>query len=84
MFCTMYGFLFRAIRDVAKKIAPVDPDVRPQPLKWRRDALKALHVATEFHMIGIISKANLLALHAGRVTLKNVDMRLIQELLADP
>ena len=69
---------------MAKKIAPVDPDLHPQPLKWCQDALKALHVATKFYMIGIISKANLLALHVGWVTLKNVDVCLIQELLADP
>ena len=59
----------------------VTAELRCAPKRWRVDALQALHTAAEFHMIELLSKSNLAAVHAKRVTIKKEDMRLVQRIM---
>ena len=63
---------FRLIREITQE--------HSLALRWRRDALKALHVAAEVYITKILSRANRLATHAGRQTLKVEDLQVIMDL----
>ena len=42
----------------------------PCPLHWQRKVVDALHEGVEAFMVGIMEDANLLAIHAWRVTIQ--------------
>lgn len=46
-------------------------------MRWQKAAIECLQEAAEAYTINILSDANLLALHAKRVTLMPRDIRLI-------
>ena len=60
-------------------IREIQQDIKTD-LRWRRDALKAVHEAAETYMHRLLNRANLLAIHAKRTTLMRPDLELIQEL----
>ena len=54
------------------------------PLRWARDAVEALHEAAEIYLTGVMEDANLLAIHARRVTLQPRDIQLARRIHGDP
>ena len=50
------------------------------PLRWTRDAIKCLHQASEDYLVTIMEDANLLAIHAKRVTLQPRDIQLARRI----
>ena len=46
------------------------------PIRWTKGALEALHEAAENYMVSLMEDANLLAIHAKRVTLQPRDIQL--------
>ena len=40
------------------------------PVRWQRSALEALHEASEVYLVDLLKDANLLAIHARRITLQ--------------
>lgn len=54
------------------------PDLRYQML-----ALKGLHEAAEAYIIGLYEDANLIAIHAKRVTIQKDDIRLAYKIRGD-
>ena len=69
---------FRLVREVA---LGVTAELRCAPKRWRVDALEALQTAAEFHLIEVLEKGNLAAIHAKRVTIKREDIRLVQRIM---
>ena len=63
----------RVVRELTPKIAG-------KMFKWSLGGLSALHEGTEARMITILEKANLAAIHAGRVTLMAKDIQLAMKL----
>ena len=49
-------------------------------LRWQASAVLALQEATEGYSVGLLSDANLLALHAKRVTIMSKDLQLARRL----
>ena len=49
-------------------------------LRWAASAVAALQEATEGYAVGLLSDANLLALHAKRVTAMSKDLQLARRL----
>ena len=79
---------FRIVREIlqderAKMIK--DPERRPPPSEFRitADALEALHAAAEVYLVSVLEASNLLALHAGRVTLQPRDIQLARRIRGD-
>ena len=56
----------------------------PCPLYWQKKAVDALHKGAEAFMVGIMEDANLLAIHAWRVTLQPQDIQLARRIRGDP
>ena len=56
------------------------PKIAGKSLKWTVEALAALHKGSEARVITILKKANLAAIHAGRVTLMPKDIDLAMKL----
>ena len=54
------------------------------PLRWARNAVEALHEAAEIYLTGIMEDANLLAIHARRVTVQPRDIQLARRIRGDP
>ena len=50
------------------------------PLRWQKDAIKALHQAAEDYLVTIMEDANLLAIHAKRVTIQPRDIQLARRI----
>ena len=54
---------------------------RKKPMmRMQANALKALHEASESYLVGLMEDANLLALHAKRVTLQPRDIHLARRI----
>lgn len=49
-------------------------------MKIQANAMKALHEASEIYLVGLMEDANLLALHAKRVTLQPRDIQLARRI----
>ena len=71
--------------------APVISDVNYEsvmvvkcPMRWTKGALEALHEASENYMVGLMEDANLLAIHARRVTLQPRDIQLACSIWREP
>ena len=56
------------------------PKIAGKSFKWTVEALAALHEGSEACVITILEKANLAAIHAGRVTLMWKDIELAMKL----
>ena len=50
------------------------------PLQWAKGAIEALHEASESYLIGLLEDANLIAIHAHRVTLQPRDIQLARRI----
>ena len=50
------------------------------PLQWARSAVEALHQAAEDYLVTIMEDANLLAIHARRVTVQLRDIQLARRI----
>ena len=64
---------FRVVREITPKVCG-------KMFKWTTGALSALHEGSEARLITILEKANLAAIHAGRVTLMVKDIQLAMKL----
>ena len=56
----------------------------PCPLCWQKKAVDALHKGAETFMVGIMEDANLLAIHAQRVTVQPRDIQVARRIRGDP
>eukprot|EP00171_Calliarthron_tuberculosum_P023738 IDg23738t1 len=63
----------RVVREIAKEIK--------SDIRFRRDAIEALQVAAEDHIISRLSKATRAALHSKRSTVTIKDMGLVEDVL---
>ena len=54
------------------------------PMRWTKGALEALHESSEDYMVGLMEDANLLAIHARRVTLQPRDIQLARRIRGEP
>ena len=54
------------------------------PLRWQRSALECLHEGAEAYMVGLLEDANLLAIHARRITLQPRDIQLARRIRGEP
>ena len=52
-------------------------------LHWARGAIAALHEGVESYMISLLEDANLLAIHARRVTVQPRDIQLVRRIRGD-
>ena len=50
------------------------------PLRWQRAALECLHEGAEAYMVSLLEDANLLAIHARRITLQPRDIQLARRI----
>ena len=50
------------------------------PVRWQRSAIAALHEAAEIYMTGLFEDANLLAIHARRITVQPRDIQLVRKI----
>ena len=46
------------------------------PLRWTQGAIEAIHEGAESYMISLLEDANLLAIHARRITVQPRDIQL--------
>ena len=53
------------------------------PLNWTKGAIEALHKEAKAYMVTLIEDANLLAIHARRVTLQPRDIQLAHRIHGD-
>ena len=60
-----------------------NPKFNKCPLRWAKNALAALHAATEDYITSLFEDANLLAIHAHRVTLQPRDIQLVRRIRGD-
>ncbi|KAH8899698.1 histone-fold-containing protein [Thozetella sp. PMI_491] len=68
----------RLVEEVAGECVPHLPRLR-----WKRKALLALQEIAEDYLARLFAKANKAALHAGRITISENDMRLVRDLEAN-
>ena len=76
-----------AIPPAAPVISDVDYEsgtVVKCPMRWTKGALETLHEAAENYMVGLMEDANLLAIHAWRVTLQPEDIQLACRIRGEP
>ena len=73
-----------------KKMATINPEELSRAKKdtcfvpwWAVGAVDALHEASEDYLITLLEDANLLAIHARRVTLKPRDIQLARRIRGD-
>ena len=50
------------------------------PLRWTRGAIEAIHEGAESYMISLLEDANLLAIHARRITVQPRDIQLARRI----
>ncbi|MCG8621280.1 MAG: hypothetical protein MJE68_04645, partial [Proteobacteria bacterium] len=72
-FCNRFLCSSRIVKEIT-------PKVSGKAYKWTIGALSALHEGSEARVITILEKANLAAIHAGRVTLMAKDIELAMKL----
>ena len=54
------------------------------PLGWQRSALECLYEGAEAYMVSLLKDANLLAIHARRITLQPRDIQLARRIRGEP
>jgi len=72
-----YYLCFRLVRSITQEA------VRVPGMRWQASALYALHVASEDFLVRLLEDANLLALHARRVTVQLKDLALARRIRGD-
>ena len=60
-----------------------NPKFNKCPLRWAKGALEALHSASEDYLTTLFEDANLLAIHARRVTVQPRDIQLVRRIKGD-
>ena len=50
------------------------------PLRWTQGAIEAIHEGAESYMISLLEDANLLAIHARRITVQPRDIQLARRI----
>ena len=60
-----------------------NPKFNKCPLRWAKTALQALHSASEDFLTALFEDANLLAIHARRVTVQPRDIQLVRRIRGD-
>ena len=94
VFCRLVREItWREVKKHAKKRAQA-PDLTEEeiiggrrnvcPLRWTRGGLDALHEAAEAYLTRLMEDANLLAIHARRVTLQPRDIQLARRIRGEP
>ncbi len=68
----------RLVREITADILHDRP-----PFYWAAEAMRALHEASEAYLVGLFEDANLLCIHAKRVTLKPEDVQLARRIRGD-
>lgn len=63
----------RLVRDVTQEVTSGD-------IKWKGFALTALQEAAEYYLVNLFEDSNLCALHAGRVTIMDKDIKLVRKI----
>ena len=53
------------------------------PLRWTKGAIEALHEGSEAYMVSLLEDANLLAIHARRITVQPRDIQLAWRIRGD-
>ena len=66
----MFIFIHRVIREISR-------DMFGKDFRWTVGALSAIHQGSEAFMITLLEYGNLLAIHAGRVTIMAKDIQLV-------
>ena len=89
----MREVLFRVIQQ-AQGVTPEPPAITDEeyavggfvkcPVCWTKGAIEALHEASEAYLVGLLEDANLITIHARRVTLQPRDIQLARRIRGDP
>ena len=53
------------------------------PVRWAKGAIEALHEASENYLVGLLTDANILAIHARRITVQPRDIQLARRIRGD-
>ena len=53
------------------------------PMRWAKGGIKALHEAVENYLVGLLTDANILAIHARRITVQLRDIQLVRRIRGD-
>ena len=53
------------------------------PMRWTKGAIEALHEAAENYLVGLLTDANILAIHARRITVQPRDIQLARRIRGD-
>ena len=69
--------MYRLIRDINKEIGLT------KPMRFRSDALEALHAEAENYLVDLMGDSNLCAIHGKRVTLMPKDIHLAMKIRGD-
>ena len=92
----VYGFNCRLVREITWREyyrrqggKPDPPELKGKkkrnicPLRWQAKAISALHFAAEDYLTSLLEDANLLAIHARRITLQPRDIQLARRIRGD-
>ena len=58
-------------------------EVQKCPMRWVKGAIEALHQAAENYLVGLLTDANILAIHAWRITVQPRDIQLARRIRSD-
>ena len=53
------------------------------PMRWAKGGIEALHEAVENYLVGLLTDANILAIHARRITVQPRDIQLARRIRGD-
>ena len=53
------------------------------PMRWAKGGIDALHEAVENYLVGLLTDANILAIHARRITVQPRDIQLARRIRID-
>ena len=53
------------------------------PMRWAKGTIEALHEASENYLVGLLTDANILAIHARRITVHPHDIQLGRRIRGD-
>ena len=53
------------------------------PMRWAKGGIKALHEGAENYLVGLLTYANILAIHARRITVQPRDIQLARRIMGD-
>ena len=52
-------------------------------MRWAKGGIEALHEAVENYLVGLLTDANILAIHARRITVQPRDIQLARRIRGD-